>query len=103
MTRAPRGGRSCAARSFRSRPLLAARRLAGVAVDRLDEHRGRPRATRVVVAHVVVERRLRREHLLERLALRLEIADTVAHDHDHVPVIEELRLVAYATVARDHV
>ena len=64
---------------------------------------GRPRAVVVAVAQVVVERRFRGHHLRERLPFVHEARDPVADDHDHVAILEEIRLVADAAVPRDDV
>src|SRR5581483_10473776 len=67
-------------------------RPAQVLIDRLDEHGGRPRSAGCAVAEVVVERWPGGLHLLERQPLLDQIADPVAHDDQHVAVLDDIGL-----------
>src|SRR5712691_9396595 len=74
---------------------------AQLSVDLVDEHVRRPRARRRAVVAVVVERRMHRLDLIERLALLEAEGDAVADDRRHVAVLDDVALVQDAAVAGD--
>ena len=67
------------------------------AVDRFNEHV--TTVARLRVDAVVVARRLRRPHLVERHLLLHHVEHAVANDGHHVPVVTDIGLVAEPAVA----
>src|SRR5688572_8295367 len=77
-------------RRFRLLPPLRRRDLA---IHRFDEHLRRPWAGGGAVAPVIVLRRSRCLDLCERPAFRDQILNSIADDRQHVPVLDDIRLV----------
>src|SRR5258705_4157943 len=71
--------------------------LAEPAIDRLDER------IRRTVSAVVVERRPRGLHLIQRLTSTHERLNAIAGDRRHVPVLHDVGLVSESAVPRDDV
>src|SRR4051812_30257171 len=60
-----------------------------ILVHGFDEHIRRPRTGRRAPAGVVVERELRRLHLIERLSTLDRVLHAIANDRHHVAVLEQ--------------
>src|SRR6516165_10012437 len=73
-----------------------------IAIRGLDEHRRRPWTARRAEQAVVFERRPRRLHLFERHAFLDQVLNAIAHDRQHVAVLDEIRLVADTSLSRNH-
>src|SRR5262245_18693755 len=81
--------------SRRIAPLLTLARLrAQVAIHGLDERVRRPRTCRRAVPAVVIQRRPRRLHLIERRSFIDQFLNPVADDRQHVAILEHVGFVA---------
>src|SRR5436190_512336 len=72
--------------------------LAEITIDRLDEHRAGPVLVGAVDA-VVLERRLRRFHLVDGHAFLHHVTHAIADDRHHVPVFDDVGLVRETSMA----
>src|SRR5262249_9092429 len=64
-----------------------------------DEHGGSPWTAGGTVTRVVIQSRPRRLDLIEGPALFDQILNAIAHDHQHVPVLEDVSFVTDAPVS----
>src|SRR5262245_6228456 len=71
-------------------------------VDRFDEHLRRPRSGVRSVSPRVSSYRRRCLNLFERLPFRDQIADSIADDRHHVPVLDDVELIADAAMAGNY-
>src|SRR5262245_11526255 len=77
--------------------------LTQIPVHSLDKHRGSPCAFVAAVTSVIVQRGLAGFHLLQRHSLLDHVFNAVANDDNHVTILEDVRFVADAAVAGDHI